>query len=179
MVELEKTSKGLQEMNKYRFTGLAVLLISFFFVADVRAEDDLPGNAVTFFAIVDPDSSVTAFAAMIGESQVTSEQLADAIRPASGRVLRVTSIHGSLFDLSMAPVAGSYALAFLGACTPRASVRGFGNGYIAFGGQDTVRVAYRPGLVASLSEKETLCFRSLSQSNQRVLLEVHGYLMKR
>lgn len=161
-----------------RLPTFAIVLASLtLYCADLYAIENAPSDAVTFFAIVDPNSFETTVTATIGETQVTPEQLADAIRPGSGRVLRITSIHGSLFDSPMAPMSGSYALAFVGACTPRFAVRGFGNGFIAFGGQDTVRVAYRPGLVASLNENETLCFRSLLQSNQRVMMEVHGFLM--
>lgn len=165
---------------KKHLSVLAVVLISQTLLwAEANAAEYAPGDAVTFFSIVDPNSFETSFTATIGEAQVTPEQLAEAIRPGSGRLLRITSVHGSLFGSPQQPLAGSYALAFIGACTPRFSVRGFGNGYMAFGGLDTVRAAYRPGLVASLQKNEVLCFRSLLQSNQPVLMEVHGFLMKR
>jgi len=142
---------------------------------DLSTETD-PNNAVTFFAIVDANSSETSLNAMIGETQTTSEQLTAAIRTDSDRVLRITSIQGQLFGSPLPPAETDYALAFIAACSPRLSVRGFGNGYIAFSGPNAVQVTYRPGLVVRLAADETLCLRSLTQSNQRVLIEVHGYL---
>ncbi|MEL6869803.1 MAG: hypothetical protein AAFO81_08380 [Pseudomonadota bacterium] len=158
--------------------GVALFALAFH-ATDVRAEESAQKNAVTFFAIVDPNTFETSLTATIGETQVTPQQLSDAIRSGSDQVLRITSVHGSLFSARGAPAAGSYALAFIGACSERFSVRGFGNGYLALGGADTLGVTYRPGLVASLNRGESLCFRSLVQSNQRVMLEVHGYLQKR
>ncbi len=145
--------------------------------ADPIGEID-PDNAVTFSAIVAADSFETVLTATIGETQTTPAQLADAIRNGSGHVLRITAINGHVFSGPVPPAATDYASAFVGACTPRLSVRGFGNGPIAFGGRGTVQVNYRPGLVASLTANEVLCLRSLVQSNQRVLIEVHGYLQK-
>jgi len=92
-----------------------------------------PNNAVTFFAIVDANSFQTVFTSTIGEAQTTSAQLADAIRPDSGRVLRITSIHGYVFGSPLPPAETDYALAGVGACIPRVGFRGFGNGSIASG----------------------------------------------
>jgi len=173
-------------MKTFRSVGVFLVFIAIALgTTNVVAEEGAsntetdPNNAVSFFAFVDPNSTQTGFFTKIGEAQVTPQALADDIRIDGDRVLRITSIQGHLFGASLPPVETDYALAFVGACTPRSSVRAFGNGYMAFAGPSTVQVTYRPGLVVSLYDDEVLCLRSLIQSNQKVLIEVHGYLQKR
>ena len=153
---------------------VAVLLLQY--SVSLFAHESDSADAVTFFAIVDPASFQMQFTATIGNSQVAPEVLADAIRPGSGRVLRITSVQGALFASPGPPPASGYALFFVGACTPRLATRGFGNGSISVSGAATLQISYRPGLVAKLLENETLCFRSLIQSNQQATIEVHGFL---
>ena len=156
---------------------LMIVVVKGAFAADFDPVVEIdPNNAVTFSGIVDANSYETVFTATVGQTQVTPENLANAIRPGSGQVLRITSVHGYVFGSPIPPAETDYALAFVGACTPRLSIRAFGNGAIAYNGRSTVQVNYRPGLVASLQSNEVLCLRSNTQSNQRVFIEVHGYL---
>lgn len=130
-------------------------------------------DAVSFFANVDPDSFDTTFAAIvIGTEQATAEDLNELLRPSGGMALRVTTMKLHNFT----PVDTSYASVFLGACTPIFSTRGFGSGPLAAGGPNTIQVNFQPGLVATLNSNESLCIRSLIQSNDLAVVGIHGFL---
>ena len=170
----------LKKMTNTILLSIAAITITVTAIAaDIDSTVEFnPENAVTFRVNIDPDSTDTAIDVTIGDNQVSSEELADAVRLSSGRVLRITSVHGYVFNTPTPPAETDYVIAFVGACGPRLSIRSFGNGPITFSGRSTTQVNYRPGLVANLYPNERFCFRSLSQSNQRAHLEVHGYLQK-
>ena len=147
--------------------------------ANAGDSEQYPSNAVTFFGTVNPDSYQTVLTAKVGEKQISAGDLADLIRVNTDRVLRITSIQGFVFGSPNPPTENDYALALVAACSPTFSLRGFGNADIAFSGPKTVQLNFHPGPVVSLLEGEQLCLRSNTQSNKRVRIEVHGYLMQR
>ena len=167
-------------MNFLRSLSVSLLL---FFTQIISASagdsEQYPSNAVTFFGTVNPDSYQTVLTVKIGEEQVSSGDFADLIRVNTNPVLRITSIQGFVFGSPNPPTESDYALALVAACSPTFSLRGFGNADIAFSGPKTVQLNFHPGPVVSLLEGERLCLRSNTQSNQRVRIEVHGYLMQR
>lgn len=130
---------------------------------------------VSFLANVNAGEFQTTFTAVRGTQQISTEDLNNLIRSGGNNVLRVRSIHA--FLLPGVPQEGDYAAFFLGACTDDFSTRGFGAGSLAVAGANTAQVILNPGAVASLSETESLCLRSLVQSNHTVRVEVHGVLV--
>lgn len=149
-----------------------ILLLALFFAGSAHAQ-----KAISFLANVQPDSDQTFFSIKLNDQTITSAALNDMLRPGGGSTLRVTSIHGLLIDSQQAvPDAFDYAVVFIGAITPRASVRGFGAGTISVSGPTTTQINFDPGLFVNLDSDETLTLRSQIQSNQLARIEVHGFL---
>lgn len=132
-------------------------------------------DTVSFLANVDPNSFETTFTAVRGTQQISTATLNSLIRSSGGYVFRIRSIHAHL--LTGVPNVGDYAVFFLGACDDDNSTRGFGAGSLAVGGNANEQVTFLPGVVASLGSSESLCLRSLIQSNHTVRVEVHGVLV--
>ena len=156
---------------------LLILLATLFAVplTNANAQQSDVQHTVSFLANIDAGQFQTVFTAVKGTQQISTEDLNNLIRPGGGNVLRIRSIHAHL--LPGIPKVGDYAAFFLGACTQRQSTRGFGAGSVAVGGTANEQVTFTPGGVASLLESESLCLRSLVQSNYTVRVEVHGVLV--
>ncbi len=151
---------------------LYVLLVSL----ALMASNAYAQKAVSFLANVHPDTDQTFFSIKVNDQTITPAALNNMLRPGGGSVLRVTSIHGTLFDRVSAPDPSDYALIFIGAITPRFAVRGFGAGTISISGATTTQINFAPGLYVNLNSNETLTLRSQTQSNQLAHMEVHGFL---
>ncbi len=157
-----------------------VALVLFFTVTFslVKAANAQPSDVqrtVSFLANVDAGQLQSVFTVVQGTQQMTSAELNNYIRPDGGYVLRIRSIHAYL--LRGVPQPGDYAAFFLGACSDEFYTRGFGAGSLAVGGTRSEQVIFQPGIVASLSVSESLCLRSLIQSNYTARVEVHGILL--
>jgi len=151
---------------------LFILLVSLSLVAS----NAYAQKAISFLANVHPDTDQTFFNIKVNDQAIPSNTLHNMLRPGGGSVLRVTSIHGTLFGRISAPAPTDYALIFLGAINPRFSVSGFGAGTLSVSGATTTQINFDPGLYVHLNSDQTLTLRSLIQSNQLAHIEVHGFL---